>query len=148
MDSSLASAEGRRARETEIEQAIGRWMQMRTADDAMLHLQGRGIPAGVARAPYDLLRDPHLCARGFWAWIDHPFIGRHPQPVPAYRDSEVLCAVPRHPPTLGQHNQEVLNGLLGISQKEIDRLALSNVIGTKALPPSLRKARAAVGAKD
>jgi crotonobetainyl-CoA:carnitine CoA-transferase CaiB-like acyl-CoA transferase len=111
-----------------------------------LLLQQAGVSAGVVRAPYDLLQDPHLRARGFWTWIDHPFLGIHPQPAPAYRDRECPYPVPSHAPTLGQHNQEVLAGLLGLSQGEIDRLAQSHVIGTKALPPSMRKARAAVGA--
>lgn len=146
VDRSLATAAGRREREAEIEQAIECWTRTLTADEAMLLLQKSGVPAGVARAPYDLLQDPHLCARGFWAWIDHPFIGIHPQPAPAYRDTGAPYPCPRHAPTLGQHNQEVLAGLLDVPQAEIDRLAQSGVIGTKAVPPNMRKARAAVGA--
>jgi len=36
-------------------------------------------------------------------------------------------------------------GVLGLSKEEIDRLARDGVIGTEALPPDQRKARAAQG---
>ncbi len=144
-ESSLSSFEGRRERETEIEQAIDAWTRTRSSDEAMLLLQRVGIPAGVVRAPYDLICDPHLCERGHWDWIDHPFYGRHPQPTPAYRDDGARYSIRTHAPTLGQHNQEVLGGLLKIPQGELDRLAQSGVIGTKAVPPSARRSRAAGG---
>jgi len=54
--------------------------------------------------------------------------------------------VARHPaPTLGEHNMPVLRDILGLSQTEIDKLAAAGIIGTRAVPPNLRKARAAIG---
>ena len=100
----------------------------------------------MVRAPFDLLKDPHLCAREYWSWIEHPFIGSHPQPAAAYRENGLRYPVRSHPPTLGQHNEQVLLGLLKLSQVEFDRLLAAGIIGTAALPPHLRKARAAVGA--
>jgi crotonobetainyl-CoA:carnitine CoA-transferase CaiB-like acyl-CoA transferase len=115
------------------------------ADDAMATLQHAGVAAGVARPPLELLDDPHLKARHFWQWIDRAFVGSHPQPSPAYREGE-RPLVARHPaPTLGEHNIPVLQDILGLSQTEIDKLAAAGIIGTRAVPPNLRKARAAVG---
>jgi crotonobetainyl-CoA:carnitine CoA-transferase CaiB-like acyl-CoA transferase len=116
-----------------------------TADDAMAKLQHAGVAAGVARPPLELLDDPHLKARHFWQWIDRAFVGSHPQPSPAYRESD-RPLVARHPaPTLGEYNIPVLRDILGLSQTEIDKLAAAGIIGTRAVPPNLRKARAAVG---
>jgi len=54
--------------------------------------------------------------------------------------------VARHPaPTLGEHDMPVLRDILGLSQTEIDKLAAAGIIGTRAVPPNLRKARAAIG---
>jgi crotonobetainyl-CoA:carnitine CoA-transferase CaiB-like acyl-CoA transferase len=97
------------------------------------------------RAPLDLLDDPHLAARGFWQWIDRAHVGRHPQPSPAYREHGRPLAIAHPAPTLGQHNIDVLRGLLGLSDEEIARLTDAGVIGTRAVPPNLRKARAAAG---
>jgi crotonobetainyl-CoA:carnitine CoA-transferase CaiB-like acyl-CoA transferase len=35
------------------------------------------------------------------------------------------------PPTLGQHNEEVLGGLCGLSDQDLARLASAGVIGTR-----------------
>jgi crotonobetainyl-CoA:carnitine CoA-transferase CaiB-like acyl-CoA transferase len=141
----LATRAGRRLHEAAIEQAIATWTAKMTADDAMATLQHAGVAAGVARPPLELLDDPHLQARHFWQWIDRPFVGSHPQPSPAYRENG-RPFVARHPaPTLGEYNIRVLREILGLSQAEIDKLSTAGIIGTKAVPPNLRKARAAVG---
>ena len=144
-DASLVHAAGRRAREDEIEAAIAAWTRRHGAEDAMVALQRHGVAAGIARPPLDLLEDPHLVARGFWQWIERPFVGRHAQPSPAYREHGAPYPIERPAPTLGQHNEEVLRGLLGVSDAEIRRLTSAGVIGTQAVPPNLRKARAATG---
>jgi crotonobetainyl-CoA:carnitine CoA-transferase CaiB-like acyl-CoA transferase len=37
------------------------------------------------------------------------------------------------PPTLGEHNREILAGMLGLSDAEIDQLARDGIIGTEML---------------
>ena len=93
----------------------------------------------------ELLDDPHLKARGFWQWIERAYVGRHPQPSPPYRDEDFPIAVRTPAATLGQYNEEVLGGLLGLSKAELERLTRDSVIGSEALPPAQRKARAMTG---
>jgi crotonobetainyl-CoA:carnitine CoA-transferase CaiB-like acyl-CoA transferase len=45
--------------------------------------------------------------------------GGYRYPGPPYRLSETPCRVVRPAPTLGQHNQEILGGQLGISEAEL-----------------------------
>ena len=104
-----------------------------------------GVAAGAVRHPKELLDDPHLVARGFWQWIDRAHVGRHPQPSPPYRDDSTPIAVRTPASTLGEYNEQVLGGLLGLSQNELERLARAQVIGKEALPPAQRKARAMTG---
>jgi crotonobetainyl-CoA:carnitine CoA-transferase CaiB-like acyl-CoA transferase len=144
-ESAFATAVGRRTEEDRIEAAITAWTRQRSPDEAMTILQQAGIAAGAVRHPKDLLDDPHLQARGFWQWIERDYIGRHPQPSPPYRADGTAIAVRTAAPTLGQYNDDVLGGLLGLSKAELDRLAAEGVIGCEALPPSLRKARAMTG---
>ncbi len=144
-DPALATAAARRANEDRVETAIATWTAKRSPDEAMETLQKAGVAAGAVRHPMELLDDPHLKARGFWQWIERAYVGRHPQPSPPYRDEEAPIAVRTPAATLGQYNEEVLGGLLGLSTAELERLARDSVIGSEALPPAQRKARAMTG---
>ena len=144
-DPALANASGRRANEDRIEAAIAAWTAKRSPDEAMEIMQAAGVAAGAVRHPMELLDDAHLKARGFWQWIERAYVGRHPQPSPPYRDEASPIAVRSPAATLGQYNEEVLGGLLGLSKSELERLARDSVIGSDALPPNQRKARAMTG---
>ena len=133
-DPDLATATGRRRHEARIEQAVEAWTATRTADEAMVALQNAGVAAGAVRSPYELDREPHLKARNFWQPVERPFVGRHDQPSAPFRECDAPYPVHHPAPTLGEFNERVLMGLLGLSRADMDRLAKANVIGTKALP--------------
>ncbi|TWA98916.1 hypothetical protein FBZ96_105595 [Bradyrhizobium stylosanthis] len=61
------------------------------------------------------------------------FIGLHPQPSMPIRDGAGPFAVRTAAPALGEHNGEVLSGLLGLSCAEIAQLASEGIIGTSML---------------
>jgi crotonobetainyl-CoA:carnitine CoA-transferase CaiB-like acyl-CoA transferase len=132
-DKTLKSAVGRRRIESEIEAAIAQWTLARAADEAMSALQSAGVASGVARLPIDLLQDPQLHTRGFIQQIDRAFIGRHPQPSMPFRETGRPFEIRFAPPTLGEHNREILAGLLGLSDAEIEQLARDGIIGTEML---------------
>jgi crotonobetainyl-CoA:carnitine CoA-transferase CaiB-like acyl-CoA transferase len=132
-DKTLKSASGRRRIESEIEAAITQWTSTRTPDEAMNALQAAGVASGVARMPIELLKDPQLHATGFIQEIDRAFIGKHPQPSMPFREAEKPFPIRSAPPTLGEHNREILGGLLGLSDAEIDALARDGIIGTEML---------------
>jgi crotonobetainyl-CoA:carnitine CoA-transferase CaiB-like acyl-CoA transferase len=132
-DEALKRSAGRRRIEDEIEAAITAWTAVRTPDDAMNALQAAGVASGVARLPIELLSDPQLHARGFIQEIDRAFIGRHPQPSMPFREADRPFAIRSAPPTLGEHNREILSDLLGLSDAEIDQLARDGIIGTEML---------------
>jgi crotonobetainyl-CoA:carnitine CoA-transferase CaiB-like acyl-CoA transferase len=124
----------RRAREDELEALITAWTMGLSADTAMDRLQVAGIAAGAVRKPITLPDDPHLKARGFWRSVDRPFIGRHLQSSAAFREGPDPYPLRRPAPTLGQDNEAILGGRLGLSRAELDRLAAEGVIGTVPNP--------------
>lgn len=133
-DPALATVEGRRNEEDRIEVAVKHWLADVRPDIAMVTLQNAGIPAGVAKLPQDLASDPHLLKVGHWQPSDRPFMGPHLLPSVAYREGGAAFpyAIEHLAPTLGQHNHEVLSGLLGLSDAEIGELERSGIIGTSA----------------
>lgn len=132
-DTSLKSAEARRGIENLIERTVEAWTLSRDADQAMQELQGARVAAGVARLPIDLLNDPHLQSRAFLQHVKRAFIGPHPQPSIPIREGARPYPIRAAAPTLGQHNKEILSGLLELSDTEIEYLAKESIIGTQML---------------
>ncbi|MCK1516076.1 CoA transferase [Bradyrhizobium sp. 190] len=132
-DATLKTAEARRRVQDVIEKGIEAWTLALDADQAMSKLQAAKIAAGVARLPIDLLNDQHLRSRGFLQEIERAFIGLHPQPSLPIREGAGPYAIRTAAPTLGQHNGEILSGLLGLSDDEINQLLREGIIGTAML---------------
>ncbi len=132
-DASLQSAEARRSIEDIIEKGIEAWTLTRDADQAMSELQAVGVAAGVVRLPIDLLKDRHLRSREFLQQIERAFMGLHPQPSMPIREGASPYAIRTPAPTLGQHNEEILSGLLGLSDAEIAQLMREQIIGKEML---------------
>ncbi|WP_342723823.1 CoA transferase [Bradyrhizobium sp. B097] len=130
---SLKSAEARRGIEEDIEAAIEDWTLARAADQAMSELQAVRVAAGVARLPNDLLKDRHLRSRAFLQEVERAFVGWHLQPSMPVREGLLPYAIRKPAPTLGQHNREILSGLLGLSDTAIQQLTREGIIGTKML---------------
>lgn len=133
-DASLKSVEARRSIEDVIETDIEAWTLTRDADQAMSELQAARVAAGVARLPIDLLKDRQLRSSAFLQEVERAFIGLHPQPSMPIREGRETYAIRTTAPTLGQHNSEILSGLLGLSQAEIAQLVRERIIGTEMLP--------------
>ncbi len=112
----------------------------------MNRLQLAGVAAGVVRSPFDLGSEPQFVARGYWQPVDRPWVGRHDQPSAPYRENGVPYPVRHAAPTLGEFNDQVLGGLLGLSEAELAALREAGVIGTEGRPPSAESRHAGTGA--
>lgn len=135
-DPALATVEGRRANADRIDTAISEWSLLVRGYAAMTDLQAQGVAAGTVRQPLDMGLDPHCIATGRFEALDRPYIGGHVQPRPAYVEGDAKTGYPiRWPsPTVGQHNREVLQGELGLSDAEFDALLKDGIIGFEARP--------------
>ncbi len=116
---------------------LDEWASTRTVDGAVDTLHAAGVPAAPIVKARASEHNAHLDARGFFRSIEHPVTGTHRYPgLPARFASTppaVVDAALTPAPTLGQHNREVLGGLLGLTEEELVALASSGVIGTRPL---------------
>jgi len=127
-DTSLATVSGRLKAVERIERAISQWTIMHHADAVMQQLQAVAVPAGKVMNSRDLIeRDVQLKHRGYWQKIDHPEIGESQFTSPPYMlDGERVTL--KRPPLLGEHSEEVLQGLLGYSVDKIRSLREEGVL--------------------
>jgi len=86
------------------------------------------VPATVVFTNSQLVEDPHLNERGFWAEDDHPEVGNRKLPGVSWHLNRTPGGVRTHAPLLGQHNREVLGGLLEIGDDEIKDLMDKKIV--------------------
>jgi crotonobetainyl-CoA:carnitine CoA-transferase CaiB-like acyl-CoA transferase len=90
------------------------------------------VPAAVVRLPTVADRNEHLDARGFYEAHEHPTLGTVRYPVLPTRFASWSGPVHSRPaPTLGQHNDEILGGELGLSAAELVGLRERGIIGDR-----------------
>ncbi|HEX7096297.1 MAG TPA: CoA transferase [Acidimicrobiales bacterium] len=127
----LATYEGRRARHDELDEHIAAWAADRDANETAEMLVRHGVPAAFGRDPRLMTTHPQLQARGYYEVIEHPVVGSRPTPTMPFRYASVERWLRSPAPTLGQHNRDILGGLLGLSDDELDELEASGIIGTR-----------------
>jgi crotonobetainyl-CoA:carnitine CoA-transferase CaiB-like acyl-CoA transferase len=90
-------------------------------------LQKFSIPCGPINDLADVFADPQLLSRDMFQEIPHPTLGTVKQLGLPIKFSRTPGGLDRHPPLLGEHNQEVLQDL-GFSSAEIEELKAQEVI--------------------
>lgn len=121
----------RKMNERDLDGAIGEWTRGRDKREVMALMQGLGIASGAVLKAMELLDDPHLEARNMHKKLMRAFVGEHRYPQFPVRFSDGICEQRRPAPTLGQHNEEVLTGLLGVAPGELESLGQAGIIGKR-----------------
>jgi crotonobetainyl-CoA:carnitine CoA-transferase CaiB-like acyl-CoA transferase len=91
--------------------------------------QERDFPWGAIRSMDEIPSDEHLQDRNFFVEVEHPELGRsftYPGAAAIYNASP--WRISRRAPLVGEHNEEILCGELGLDLQELTLLAESGVI--------------------
>ena len=130
LEPSLASMalEDRQADEDSIDELLAAWTRGRERDEVVARLCRSGVTAAPVADARDLADDSFLEARGFWADVDHPEVGRRRYPGLPIRMSATPPTYRRAAPCLGEHNREVLVEVLGVENTRVDELERAGVL--------------------
>ena len=128
------SAEGRfltppsrKENEVELNKIIEEWTRQRDRDWMVEELCRAGIAAAPSRDDKDLYADRHLRARNAFVKINHPELGELEVVGPPWKISDMELPT-GYAPLLGEHNQEILQGLLGLGDQEMAVLREKDII--------------------
>jgi crotonobetainyl-CoA:carnitine CoA-transferase CaiB-like acyl-CoA transferase len=124
----LASGPGRRAAQDHLDTQLAAVFAERELEPTVEELLAVGVPvAPVVASPRVPEHTQHV-ARGFYVPLAHPQAGTQPYPSLPFRvDGGGRPETP--PPLLGQHNDEVLGGELGLDAARLARLREAHIIG-------------------
>jgi formyl-CoA transferase len=109
---------------------VSAWVATHTVEEviAILGPDGAGVPCAPVYTVDTLLDHPQLLARGMIERLPHPKLGEMVAPGVVIKMSDTPGAVRTLGPDLGQHTDDVLRSLLGLSADDLARLRAEQVI--------------------
>lgn len=114
--------------ETILRPIIEEWASDKTAREAAAFLMAGGIPAAPIQDVEDLFHCPHVKSRQMLVEVEDPEVGRVKHVGNPVKLSGVTEPPPSPPPRVGEHNEEILGGLLGLTSAQIEELRRTGVI--------------------
>jgi len=129
-DERFRGARGRNERSAEINAIVGAWVAERTVAEVMETLgpARANVPCSPVYGVDELVEHPQLQARDMLVRVAHAKLGEVLVPGVPVKLSDTPGAVRRLGPELGEHNDEVYAGVLGLDGAEITRLRAAGVI--------------------
>lgn len=128
----LADVAGRRHAHDEIDEHLSCFCAGRDAVELAESLAAHGVPAVHVAPPSQAWDNPQFASRGFTETLDHPILGTVRTPGMPFRLAGRQAPwFTRAAPTLGQHNDEVLSDVAGLTQARIAELRRLRVVGER-----------------
>ncbi|MDA8797144.1 CoA transferase [Luminiphilus sp.] len=120
-DPELAHNPGRVIHQEKIDKALADWCAQHSSREIIDTLEEARVPVGPIYSVQDMMDDPHYNARGMFETVE---IDGKPLKIPAIMPKLSRTPGETHWPgaAIGAHNDEILGGLLGLSDEEIAAL--------------------------
>ena len=126
-DPRYSTAEARATHVADVEEIVRSWTRTVTKFEAMRTLVDLGIPAGAVQDSCEVLDDPHLRAREMVVDIHDPARGDY-QVIGCPIKVEGSKVEIQPPPLLGEHSEEVLGELLGMTADDVGALRDDGIV--------------------
>ena len=127
-DPRFATLADRAAHGDVINGIVADWTAARSAADVEAVCVAHDVPVAAAYTAADIAADPHMAARGDLVTVDDPVVGPLRQQAPFPRFVGEPVPVPSGAPRLGEHNDEVWCGLVGLTADELARHRAAGIV--------------------
>ena len=103
-------------------------MRARPAREWLAKLEPSGVPCGPINDLSQVFADPQVAHRGMKVSVAHPAAGEMQMVASPMKFSATPIPYDAPPPTLGQHTDEILGNVLGLTAQEIEGLRARGVL--------------------
>ncbi|MEE1865249.1 MULTISPECIES: CaiB/BaiF CoA transferase family protein [Pseudomonas] len=100
----------------------------KTTAEWVSQLEKASVPCGPINDLAQMFADPQVKARALAIEMPHPLAGHVPQVASPIRLSETPVEYRNAPPLLGEHTEQVLGDVLGMTSSDIERLRTAGVV--------------------
>ena len=111
-----------------VDETVGAWTARFDREDLLVRCEASQVPCGPVYAIDEIFEDPHYAARENILTMDDPRVGKLAVPNLVPRMSATPGKVNFLGAALGAHNDEIFRDLLGLDDKELQRLKDAAVI--------------------
>jgi CoA:oxalate CoA-transferase len=112
----------------EIDTAISDWTKTHTGAEVESILKKADVPCGIVPTFDQVCHDEQLKARGMITEVEQTMSGKITVPGSVFKMSKTPGNLNYPAPMLGEFNDEIYSGLLGMSEKEIEELSSEHII--------------------
>jgi crotonobetainyl-CoA:carnitine CoA-transferase CaiB-like acyl-CoA transferase len=127
-DARFASAAARRQHRSELHEIICNWARGKTRSELWDGLRAIDYFGAPVLSMGEVLEDPHIKERRAFVERNHPTAGPVTLLAPWIHMSETPPSIRTDSPALGEHTEEVLTGLLGLSASDVAELRGQGII--------------------
>jgi formyl-CoA transferase len=111
-----------------LSEIIDQKLAEKTVDEWIPLFDQAGIPCGPINTFDRVFSDPQVQHLGLVQEVEHPHYGKVKVVGPPATFSESEVRIQSAPPLLGEHNREILTGLLGYSDEQVNSLQDQGII--------------------
>lgn len=133
-DPQLSLRDGRLARRDELFAVLDEAFAKQPWSYWQERMRAAQVPCGEVRSVSQAIRSPEARARPFVTRIAHPLVGEIPNFASPIRYQRTPLADPVAAPAIGQHSEEVLREVLGLTSERIEALAQAGAFGQRLKP--------------
>lgn len=107
---------------------VADWVKTKNRDELQDYLDEHGVPISPIYSIADIFENEQFKARENIVVVEHPRLGKMKMPGIVPKFSETPGSIRNIGPDVGENNADILKGLVGLSDEEIDELEKDNII--------------------
>jgi crotonobetainyl-CoA:carnitine CoA-transferase CaiB-like acyl-CoA transferase len=112
----------------EIDEVLTAWTKTKNTQEIMDILKNADVPCTKLPTFDEVCNDPQLLSRNMIIEVDQTISGKVKVPGSLFKLSKTPGKIDYPAPFLGENNQEILAGMLGYTEEEINKLSDEHVI--------------------